>query len=132
MMYPVEMVSCGMIYVPSSMTISLGIVMDLVNAFPGSSSVKTVQHATIEEAVFSVDSTDAPIDWLDSDHVICVYCRSMSIRSRQLRVTRADTSSSRGRSTRTSKQVSSRQEITTGSSQLKKNYKSACEDLTSD
>jgi hypothetical protein len=29
--------------------------------------------------VFSVDPTDAPIDWLDSDHVICVYCRSMSV-----------------------------------------------------
>jgi hypothetical protein len=64
--------------------------------------VNTVQHATIEEAVFSVDPTDAPIDWLDSNHVICVYCRSMSvprlyrvstckserIRSRQLRVSR--------------------------------------------
>jgi hypothetical protein len=29
--------------------------------------------------VFSVDPTDPPIDWLDSDHVICVYCRSMSV-----------------------------------------------------
>jgi hypothetical protein len=27
--------------------------------------------------VFSVDPTDSPIDWLDSDHVICVYCRSV-------------------------------------------------------
>jgi hypothetical protein len=36
----------------------------LVNAFPGNSSVNTVQHATIEEAVFSVDPTDAPIDWI--------------------------------------------------------------------
>jgi hypothetical protein len=53
-------------------------------------------HATIEEAVFSVsavtsqqwivimwhafseDPTDRPIGWLDSDHVIFVYCRSMS------------------------------------------------------
>jgi hypothetical protein len=29
--------------------------------------------------VFSVHLTDASIDWLDSDHVICVYCRSMSV-----------------------------------------------------
>jgi hypothetical protein len=42
------------------------------------SYVNTVQHATVEEAVFSVDLTDAPIDWLDSDHVIRIYCRSMS------------------------------------------------------
>jgi hypothetical protein len=51
------------------------IVTDLINALPGN----TVQHATIEEAVFSVDPTDAPIYWLDSDHVIYVYCRSMSV-----------------------------------------------------
>jgi hypothetical protein len=55
------------------------IVTDLVNALPDSSSVNTVQHTTIEEAVFSVDPIDAPIDWLDSDHVICAYCRSMSV-----------------------------------------------------
>jgi hypothetical protein len=53
--------------------------MDLMNALPGNSSVNTVQHSTIEEAVFPVDPTDAPIDWLDSDHVICIYCRSMSV-----------------------------------------------------
>jgi hypothetical protein len=29
--------------------------------------------------VFSVDPTDAPVDWLDSDHVICVYCGSISV-----------------------------------------------------
>jgi hypothetical protein len=29
--------------------------------------------------MFSVDLTDAPIDWLDNDHVICVYGRSMFI-----------------------------------------------------
>jgi hypothetical protein len=46
---------------------------------PGNSSVNTVQHATREEAVFSVDQTDAPIDWLDSDDVIRVYCRSMPV-----------------------------------------------------
>jgi hypothetical protein len=44
-------------------------VRDLSNALPGNSSVNTVQHATIEEAVFSADPTDAPIDWLDSGHV---------------------------------------------------------------
>jgi hypothetical protein len=43
---------------------------DLINELPGNSSVNTVQHATIEEAVFSVYPTDKPIDWLDSDHVI--------------------------------------------------------------
>jgi hypothetical protein len=53
--------------------------MDLINALPGYSSVNSVQHATIEEAVFSVDPTDAPIDWLDSDHVICVDYRSISV-----------------------------------------------------
>jgi hypothetical protein len=55
------------------------IVMDLINVLPGNGSVNVVQHATIEEAVFSVDSTNAPIDWLDSDHMICVYCRSVSV-----------------------------------------------------
>jgi hypothetical protein len=54
-------------------------VTDLINALPGNSSVNAVQQATIEEAVFSVDPIDVPIDWLDSDHMICVYCRSMSI-----------------------------------------------------
>jgi hypothetical protein len=29
--------------------------------------------------VFSVDPKDAPIDWLDTDHVIYVYCRPMTI-----------------------------------------------------
>jgi hypothetical protein len=47
-------------------------VTDLVNALPGNSSVNTVQHATIEEAVFSVHPTNGPTDWLDSDHVICL------------------------------------------------------------
>jgi hypothetical protein len=55
------------------------IVTDLINALPGKSSVNTVQQAAIREAVFSVDPTDAPIDWLDRDHVICAYCRSMSV-----------------------------------------------------
>jgi hypothetical protein len=54
-------------------------VMDLVNALPGNSFVNTAQYATTKEAVFSVDLTDMPIDWLDSDHVIYVYCRSTSV-----------------------------------------------------
>jgi hypothetical protein len=37
-------------------------VADLINALPGYSSVNTVQHATMEEAVFPVVPTDAPID----------------------------------------------------------------------
>jgi hypothetical protein len=72
-------------------------VTDLVNALPDNSSVNTGQHATIEEVVFSVDPTDAPMDWLDNDHVICASCdvfpfrcyisKSERIRSMQLRVT---------------------------------------------
>jgi hypothetical protein len=60
------------------------IVTDLINALPGNSSVNTAQHATIEEAVFSVVPTNAPIDWLDSDHVIlftvypCPFCGCIS------------------------------------------------------
>jgi hypothetical protein len=55
------------------------IVTDFAKSLPGNSSVNTFQQATTEEAVFSVDRTDAPIGWLDSDHVICVYCKSMSV-----------------------------------------------------
>jgi rhodanese-related sulfurtransferase len=53
--------------------------MNLINALPGNSYVITVHHATIEEDVLSVDPTDAPTDWLHSDHVIVVYCRYMSV-----------------------------------------------------
>jgi hypothetical protein len=53
--------------------------MDLINALSGNSFVNTDQHVTIEEAVLSVDPTDAPVDWLDSDHVIYVHCRSISV-----------------------------------------------------
>jgi hypothetical protein len=55
------------------------IVTDLINVLPGNSSVNMVQHTTIGEAVFSADTIDMPIDWLDSNHMICVDCRSMSI-----------------------------------------------------
>jgi hypothetical protein len=45
----------------------------MINALPSNSSVNTAQQATIEEAIFPVDPTDEPIDWLDSNHVIC-FC----------------------------------------------------------
>jgi hypothetical protein len=43
------------------------IATDLINVLPGNISVNTAQHAIIQKAVFSVDPTDAPIDWLYSD-----------------------------------------------------------------
>jgi hypothetical protein len=55
------------------------IITGLINALPGNISLNTAQQAAIEEAVFSVNPTDAAIDWLDSDHVIYVYCRSMFV-----------------------------------------------------
>jgi hypothetical protein len=57
----------------------INILTDLIKALPGYCSVNTVQQATIEEAVFSVDPTDALLDYMDSDHVIFVYCRPMSV-----------------------------------------------------
>jgi hypothetical protein len=61
-------------YVKNSTTqyVHIHIVTNLINALPGNCSVNMVQHATIEEAVFSIEPADAPIDWLDNDHVICV------------------------------------------------------------
>jgi hypothetical protein len=47
-------------------------VKDLVNALPGNIPVNMVEQATTEEVVFSSDRNDAPTDWLDSDHVICL------------------------------------------------------------
>jgi hypothetical protein len=55
------------------------IVTDLINALLGNSSINTAERATIEEDVFSVEPTDTSIDWLDSDHVICVYSRFMTV-----------------------------------------------------
>jgi hypothetical protein len=55
-----------------AVTVCVYIVTDLINALPGNSSVNTVQHATIEEAVYSVDQADVTLDWLDIDHVICL------------------------------------------------------------
>jgi hypothetical protein len=37
------------------------IVTDLMNALPGNSSVNTVQHATIDEAVSSMTSAPRPV-----------------------------------------------------------------------
>jgi hypothetical protein len=56
-------------------------VTDLMNALPGNSCVNMVQHATIDEAVFFVDSTEAPIDRLDSDHVTSARSLCFSDRS---------------------------------------------------
>jgi hypothetical protein len=61
------------------MMMIMRVVKNQINALPGNSSVNTIRHARIEEAVFSVDPTDEPVDCLDSDHVIYVYCRSMSV-----------------------------------------------------
>jgi hypothetical protein len=43
------------------------------------SAMTSLQWIVITWHVFSVDPTDAPISWLDSDHMICVYCGSMSV-----------------------------------------------------
>jgi hypothetical protein len=56
------------------------IVTDLINALPGNSSVNKVQHARIEEVVFSVDPTNALIGWLDSDMCLLqVHVRKQTI-----------------------------------------------------
>jgi hypothetical protein len=77
--------------------------------------------------VFSVDPTDAPVNWRDGDHVMYVgacpfrgyIIKSDRIRSGQLRV------SGSGRNTRTNKQaVSSRS--------IEEYRRSACEDSTCD
>jgi hypothetical protein len=36
--------------------VEINIVTDLINGLPGNSSVNTVQHATVDEAVFSMYS----------------------------------------------------------------------------
>jgi hypothetical protein len=43
------------------------------------SAVTSQQWIVITCHVFSVDPTDVPIGWLNSDHVICVYYSSMSV-----------------------------------------------------
>jgi hypothetical protein len=50
-----------------------------MNALPGNNSVNTVERTKIEEAVFSVGPTDAPVDGLDSSHVLRVCCRPISV-----------------------------------------------------
>jgi hypothetical protein len=49
----------------STQIIRNNILTDFVKALPDNSSVNTVQHTTIEEAVFSSDPTDAPMNWLN-------------------------------------------------------------------
>jgi hypothetical protein len=44
-----------------TMLSTYNIVTDLINALPGNSSVNTVQHATIDEAVFSMSSAPRPV-----------------------------------------------------------------------
>jgi hypothetical protein len=39
--------------------------MDLIIALPGNSSVNTAQHATIDEAVFSMSSAPRPVLIMD-------------------------------------------------------------------
>jgi hypothetical protein len=58
------------IFILISFMADFNIVTDLINVLPGNCSINTVQEAIVEEAVFSVDPTDAPIDWLDSGHLI--------------------------------------------------------------
>jgi hypothetical protein len=52
-------------------------VTDLINALPGNSSVNTVQHATIEEAVFSVSAvTSCSGGWRSRD-MYFLWCVSV-------------------------------------------------------
>jgi hypothetical protein len=89
-----------------TIVLQLYIVTDLINTLPGVSSVNTVQQATIEEAVFSVDPTRQYTGWIvimwyvftvDACPFRSYISKSNRICSRQLRVT----SSSCGRSTQT-------------------------------
>jgi hypothetical protein len=47
------------------------IVTDLINTLPGNGSVKAVQHATIDEAVFSMSSAPRPVLVTDLTRVFC-------------------------------------------------------------
>jgi hypothetical protein len=65
------------------------IVMDLISALPGNSSGNTVQHATIEEAVFSVSMVMSRSGgWWSMTYVYCSFLayKSDRIRSVQGRV----------------------------------------------
>jgi hypothetical protein len=56
------------------------IVTDLINALPGNSSANTVQHATIEEAVFSVSAvTSRSGGWWSHDMFPVMRVRSSAI-----------------------------------------------------
>jgi hypothetical protein len=55
-------------------------VTDLINVMPGNSSVNTVQHATIEEAVFSVSAvTSRSGGWWSRDVFPLKRVRSLAI-----------------------------------------------------
>jgi hypothetical protein len=55
-------------YTAREMTNGYNIVTDFINALPGNSSVNTVQHAAIEEAVFSVSAVTSRSDgWWSRD-----------------------------------------------------------------
>jgi hypothetical protein len=49
-------VTCIIILIRFFPLLCIIIVADFINALPGNSSVNTAQHATIEEAVFSVSA----------------------------------------------------------------------------
>jgi hypothetical protein len=55
------------------------IVTDLISALPGNSSVDTVQHGTIEEAVFSVSAvTSRSGGWWSRDMFPGMHVRSLA------------------------------------------------------
>jgi hypothetical protein len=47
--------------------VTINIVTDLINALPGNSSVNMVQHATIDDAVFSMSSARCPVLVADNE-----------------------------------------------------------------
>jgi hypothetical protein len=69
-----EVISCTVWFL---IYLFLYILTDLINALPGNSSVNTVQHATIEEAVFSVSAvTSRSGAWWSSD-MCFLWCVSV-------------------------------------------------------
>jgi hypothetical protein len=44
----------------NALQVNEDIVTNLIDALPGNSSVNTVQHATVDEAVFSISSAPRP------------------------------------------------------------------------
>jgi hypothetical protein len=58
------------------------IVTDLINVLPGDTSVNTVQHATIDEAVFSMSSAPRPVLLRDKStrSLTCGMCSLCGLR----------------------------------------------------